>query len=290
MTDKEYQALVNDPRSLLLNRPVESSFPPGSTYKLVVAASGLEVGAINKDSKILDTGFIELGDVTFNNWYWLESQKTEGEIGIVRALARSNDTFFYRLGQMLGEEQIYKTSLEFGLGQKTGIELPHENVGLIPNADWKREKFGEVWYPGETLNMAIGQGYLLISPLQLNGMTNVFANGGKLLKPTLIKGNGGKVVKENFLKPETITSVEEGMYANTYGDGNVSYLFNNYKTKSAGKTGSAESGGEKPHSWYTAYAPYPDPKISLTIMFERVGHGSEVSAPVAKNIFNWYFH
>ena len=289
LTSTEYQALINNPSSLLLNRPIESSFPPGSTYKLVVAAAGIEVGAITKDSKILDTGFIQLGDVTFNNWLWLEKQKTEGELGIVRALARSNDTFFYRLGQMLGEEQIYKTSLDFGLGKPTGIELPNETAGLIPNAAWKEQKYGEVWYPGETLNMAIGQGYLLLSPTQLTSVTNVFANGGKLLRPTIIRGNGGKTIKENFLKPETIKSVQEGMYANTYGDGNVSFLFNNFKIHTAGKTGSAESGGDnQPHSWYTAYAPYEDPKISVTVMFERAGHGSEVSAPVVRNIFNYY--
>lgn len=289
-TRDEYQALINDPRSLLLNRPIESSFPPGSTYKLIVAAAGIEQGAITKDSKILDTGFIELGDVTFNNWLWLESQKTDGELGIVRALARSNDVFFYRLGQMLGEEQIFRSSLDFGLGRETGIELPNETLGLVPNAAWKKEKYGEVWYPGETLNMSIGQGYLLVSPLQLVNMTSVFANGGKLLKPTIIRGAGGEVVKENFLKPETIKSVQEGMYANTYDDGNAAYLFRNFKIHTAGKTGSAESGGEnRPHSWYTAYAPYEDPKIAVTVMFEKSGHGSEVSAPVVRNIFNYYF-
>ena len=190
---------------------------------------------------------------------------------------------------MLGEEQIYKTSLDFGLGKPTGIELPNETAGLIPNAAWKEQKYGEVWYPGETLNMAIGQGYLLLSPTQLTSVTNVFANGGKLLRPTIIRGNGGKTIKENFLKPETIKSVQEGMYANTYGDGNVSFLFNNFKIHTAGKTGSAESGGDnQSHSWYTAYAPYEDPKISVTVMFERAGHGSEVSAPVVRNIFNYY--
>lgn len=289
LTSSEYQTLINDPRSLLLNRPIESSFPPGSTYKLIVAAAGLEAGAINLDTKILDTGFIELGGVTFNNWYWLESQKTDGELGIVRALARSNDTFFYRLGEMLGDQKIYSASLDFGLGKKTGVELPNETLGLVPNSTWKKEKYGEIWYAGETLNMSIGQGYLLVSPIQLLSMTNVFANGGRLLKPTIIRGNGNKVIKENFLKPETIKSVQEGMYANTFGEGNVSYLFNNFKIHTAGKTGSAESGGDTAHSWYTAYAPYEDPKISVTVMFERAGHGSEVSAPVVRNIFNYYF-
>ncbi len=289
LSNTEYQNLVNDPRSLLLDRPVESSFPPGSTFKLIVAADGLETGKINKDTKILDTGFIQLGDVTFNNWLWLDHQKTEGEIGLVRAIARSNDTFFYKLGELLGEQSIYNEALQFGLASKTGVELPDETVGLVPNAAWKKTKFGEVWYPGETLNMSIGQGYLLVSPLQLNTMTTVFASGGKLFKPTIIRGSGGEVVRESFIKDENVKLVQEGMFNNTIGDGNVSYLFKNFKFQTAGKTGSAESGGEnKSHSWYTAYAPYQDPKIAVTVMFERAGHGSEVSAPVVRNIFNYY--
>lgn len=290
MTSEQFSALINDPGHLLLNRPISSSFPPGSTFKLVVGASGLESGVINKDTKINDTGFIQIGDITFNNWLWLDHQRTEGEINLVRAIARSNDTYFYRLGELLGEERIAKAARDFGFGEKTGVELPGETSGLVPDAKWKKEKFNQVWYPGETVNYAIGQGYLLTTPIQLNQMTATFANGGKIIKPTIVRGESGKVSKQDFIKPETLKLIQEGMYQNTVGDGNVAYLFSNFKIKTAGKTGSAESGGEnKSHSWYTAYAPFEQPKISVTVMFERAGHGSEISAPIVKSIFNWYF-
>jgi penicillin-binding protein 2 len=290
LSNESYLALVNHPGHLLLNRPVSSSFPPGSTFKLVVSAAGIETGKINKDTKITDTGFVTLDNITFNNWLWLGAQKTEGDIAMVRAIARSNDTYFYKLGQILGEETIATFAHQFGMGEKTGVQIIGETPGLVPTAEWKEKTFNQVWYPGETLNYAIGQGYLLVSPLQLNRMTMVFANGGKLLQPTILHNGEVLVTRSDFLKPESISVVREGMFQNTVGDGNVSYLFNSFRIKSAGKTGSAESGGEnKPHSWYTAYAPWEAPKVAVTVMFERAGHGSEISAPIVKSLFNWYF-
>lgn len=290
LTSEEYSNLVNDPGYLLLNRAIGSSYPPGSTFKLVMAAAGLETGTITKDTKINDTGFFTLGDVTFNNWLWTDHHQTEGEISIVRAISRSNDTFFYNLGYRLGVDNISKYSQEFGLGKKTGIELAGETAGLVPSRDWKEKTFNQIWFPGETINYSIGQGYLLISPLQLNQITTFFANGGKLIKPTLIHSSILNVVSEDLVKPENIAIVQEGMYQNTVGDGNVAYLFKNYNVKTAGKTGSAESGGEnKAHSWYTGYGPIDKPQLAITVMVERAGHGSEISAPLTKKIFEWWF-
>ena len=287
---RAYSDLINDPGHLLLNRAIGSSYPPASTFKLIVALSGLETGTINKDTKINDTGFFTLGDVVFNNWLWTDHRQIEGEISVVRAIARSNDTFFYNLGYRLGVDKIAEFSKNFGLGAKTGIELTGETLGLVPTRAWKEENFDQIWFPGETINYSIGQGYLLVSPLQLNQVTSVFANGGKLVAPTLTHNKPLKVVRENLGKAENIAIVQEGMYQNTVGDGNVSYLFQSFPIKTAGKTGSAESGGEnKSHSWYTGYAPFDTPKIAVTVMVERAGHGSEVSAPVVKNIFKWYF-
>jgi len=286
-----YQQLVDDPGHLLLNRAVSSAHPPGSTFKLIVAVAGLETGLVAKNTKILDTGFIQRGDVTFSNWLWLDHQKTEGEIGLVRAIARSNDTFFYLLGEKLGEERIAQFASLFGLGEKTGVELPGEAAGLVPTAAWKEKTYGEIWYPGETINYAIGQGYLQVTPIQLNQVTVILANGGTLIAPTLIHNGQMKTKAAVVTNPETLALVREGMYQNTVGDGNVSFLFNSYKIKTAGKTGTAESGDEnaKPHAWYTAFAPYEAPQIAVTVLVERVGHGSEVSAPATKKIFEWWF-
>lgn len=289
MTQSQYNLLVNNSNKPLLNRAIGASYPPGSTFKLVTAAAGLESGAITKNTKIVDTGFVKLGDQVFNNWLWLDSKRTDGSISIVRAIARSNDTFFYKLGQMVGEERIQQMAQTFLLGSFTGINLPGESKGLVPTEQWKLDTKGEVWFPGETLNLAIGQGDLLVSPLQLSLVTSVFANGGNLIKPTVLKTDDKEIISKDFVSSETIATIREGMFENTKGDGNVSYLFNNFKVRTAGKTGTAESGSERPHAWYTAFAPFEKPEIVVTVMVENAGHGSEVSAPATKEIFNWYF-
>lgn len=290
ISPNQYGDLINDPGHLLLNRAIESSYPPGSTFKLIMALAGLETNTITKDTKINDTGFFTLGDIVFNNWLWTDHHQTEGEINVIRAISRSNDTFFYNLGYKLGVDKISEYSKIFGLGQKTGVELSGETAGLVPTRDWKEKTFDQIWFPGETINYSIGQGYLLVSPIQLNQVTAAFANGGSLVKPTFNHNANAKVVRSNFAKPENIEIVKEGMYQNTVGDGNVSYLFRTFPLKNAGKTGSAESGGEnKSHSWYTGFAPFDNPKLAVTVMVERAGHGSEISAPVVKNIFKWYF-
>ena len=289
LTQKKYDDLINSRNNPLLNRAIGSAYPPGSTFKLVTAAAGLESGNINPSTTIVDTGFVKLGDQVFNNWYWLDERKTDGSINVIRALARSNDTFFYKLGQRIGEVKIQSMATEFLLGSFTGVNLPSETAGLVPTEQWKIDTKGEVWYPGETLNLAIGQGDLLVSPIQLSLVSSVFANGGNLVKPNILKIDKPEILKSKFLSDMTIKTVQSGMFENTKGDGNVSYLFNSFKPKTAGKTGTAESGRDRPHAWYTGYAPYENPEIVVTVMAEYAGHGSEVAAPATKEIFDWWF-
>ncbi len=289
LTSAAYSQLINNSGHPLLNRPIASSYPPGSTFKLFVGTAALENNTIAKETKITDTGFITLGDVTFNNWLWLESHKTDGDINIVRALARSNDTFFYKVGQSLGVDKIAAQAKEFGFGESTGIELPGETFGVTPTPKWKQDQIGQVWFPGDTINYAIGQGYMLSTPLQLARATAVFANGGKLVNATILKTDKPRVERENFLKPDNIETIRQGMYENTLGDGNVAFLFRNYRLKTAGKTGSAQAGGDYlPDAWYTGFAPFDNPQIVVTVMFERGGHGADLSAPLTKKIFDYY--
>ena len=289
LTQKTYDELISSKNKPLLNRAIGSAYPPGSTFKLVTAAAGLESGNINPSTTIVDTGFVKLGDQVFNNWYWLDNRKTDGAINVVRAIARSNDTFFYKLGRRIGEEKIQAMAKQFLFGSETGINLPSETAGLVPTEQWKIDTKGEIWYPGETLNLSIGQGDLLVSPLQLSLVSAVFANEGSIVKPNILKIDDPEIIKGKFLSDTTIKAVQSGMYENTRGDGNVSYLFNSFKPKTAGKTGTAESGRDRPHAWYTGYAPYENPEIVVTVMAEYAGHGSEVSAPATKEIFDWWF-
>lgn len=289
LTQKKYDELISSKNKPLLNRAIGSAYPPASTFKLITAAAGLESGNINPSTTIVDTGFVKLGDQVFNNWYWLDSRKTDGAINVVRAIARSNDTFFYKLGQRIGEVKIQDMARQFLLGSETGVNLPSETAGLVPTEQWKIDTKGEIWYPGETLNLSIGQGDLLVSPLQLSLVSATFANGGNIVKPNILKIDEPEILKGKFLSDTTIKAVQSGMYENTRGDGNVSYLFNSFKPKTAGKTGTAESGRDRPHAWYTGYAPYENPEIVVTVMAEYAGHGSEVSAPATKEIFGWWF-
>ena len=289
ISEQDYSSLINSSLKTLINRAIGASYPPGSTFKMVSATAGLETGTIKKDTKINDPGFITLGSHTFQNWLWIDHHQTEGQINVVRAIARSTDTFFYQLGQMLGEKPIQDWAKTFGLGKVTGIELPGEEAGLVPTDEWKLQTKKEPWYPGDTLNLSIGQGDLLVTPIQLSMITACFANGGKLLSPTILKDNGPNVIKDNFLKKDTIDAIREGLYQDNIGDGNVGWLFGNFKIPTAGKTGSAESGQVLPHAWYTAMAPYPNAKIVATVQVENAGHGSEISAPVVKQIFDWWF-
>jgi penicillin-binding protein 2 len=284
-----YNTLISSQTKPLINRAIGASYPPGSTFKIVSSVAGLESGTISPNTKIVDPGYVTLGNQVFKNWLWNDQRRTEGAINVVRALARSTDTFYYRLGQKMGEEPLIKYAQIFGLGKKTEIELPEEISGLVPTEEWKLKTKGEPWYPGETLNLSIGQGDLLVTPLQLAVVTLAVANGGKLVRPTIYKTKHANIIKQNFLKKVTIDTVKEGMYKNTVGDGNVGWLFAGFNTPSAGKTGTAESGQEMPHAWYTGYAPHPNAKIVATVMVEYAGHGSELCAPVVKDIFNWYF-
>lgn len=288
ISGKEYATLINDARNPLINRPIESSYPPGSTFKIITAISGLETGKISSKTVYEDTGKVTLGPITFNNWYFTQYGRKEGPVDVVKALQRSNDTFFYLSAPEIGEKNIQDFAFKFGLGSELGINLPGETTGLVPTEDWKWKVRNEPWYPGNTLNMAIGQGDLLTSPLQINSMTEVIANGGSLLKPTLVKNDPTQVLRSNIVGKENLELIKKGMEA-VVNTGGTAWPFFGFKIQTAGKTGTAESSSEKPHGWYTAFAPVEDPQLTVTVMLEKAGEGSNVAAPVAKDIMNWWF-
>ncbi len=288
LSEEEYQKLASDPNRPFINRSISSSYPPGSTFKLVTAAAGLETGKLSADTKILDTGFITLGDTTFKNWYFSQYGKTEGELEITRAIARSNDTFFFRVGQILGEKLLQDFAVAFGLGEKTGVNLIGEQKGLVPTENWKLENKGEPWFPGNTLNMAIGQGDLLTTPMQIAVFTSAIANGGKIIQPQILKTDAAVINKENFVKEENLKLIREGM-RKAAETGGTAWPFFDFKVATAGKTGTSEVPSGKPHAWFTAFAPYEKPEIVVTVLVEHGGEGSNVAAPVVRKILEEYF-
>lgn len=300
--NQQVKTYFEDSHAPLLNRVTAGTYPPGSTFKIVTALSGLENQAIDAKTQFEDTGVVNLGPFSFSNWYFSQYGRTEGWVDIVKALKRSNDTYFYKVGAILGVEKMAQTAKKLGFGRELGIDIPGETAGLIPSSKWKQDNFSQPWYPGDDLHMAIGQGFVLATPLQVLNQTAVVANGGKSYSPHLVKritSPSGDLITEKVphingsaeFKLENIRLVQAGM-AEVNKPGGTAWPFFDFSVPSAGKTGTAEFGDSKnrTHAWYTAYAPFDSPKIALVVLVEAGGEGSNTAAPIAKQIFTWFFN
>jgi len=270
----------------LINRAISGRYSPGSVFKIVLATAGLESGVIDKNTEIEDKGTLIVGDYSYRTW----SGVSDGMVNIVKAIKRSNDIFFYTLGERLGLERIDTWAKKYGYGSKTGVELVGELEGIVPNENWKKQVKGESWFLGDTYHLSIGQGGLSITPLQVNQMTNIIANGGKKCKMSILKDT--KVECENLgIKKENVETVVEGMKVACKSGGTAWPLFN-FKTEIACKTGTAEvgDGSKDTQAWLTAFAPADDPEISITVLVERGGEGSDVAAPIVGDILKEWFN
>lgn len=299
ITSAEYSALLNDANRPLFNRVIAGEYPPGSTFKPMMAAAALQEKVISPTRRIADSGSINVGGWVFVDW------KAHGEVDLVKAIAQSCNVYFYTVGggygdiSGLGGERIKKYANLFGMGNPTGIDIPGEKSGLIPDENWKREVKDEPWYIGDTYHMSIGQGDVLATPLQIANYTAAVANGGTLYEPHLvdkildIDGNvvreiEPKVIGKDFIDAENIAWVQKGMRENVVSGSGMS--ISALDVESAGKTGTAQyAGNQKSHAWYTVYAPYKNPEIVMAIMIEGGGEGHLASVPIAKNILHWYF-
>jgi penicillin-binding protein 2 len=214
-------------------------------------------------------------------------------VDIVKAIKRSNDIFFYKAGEKTGVEKIKKWAEIFGLGKITGVGLD-EKEGLIPSPFWKEETVKDRWYLGDTYNLSIGQGYVGVTPLQMTVMTSVFANGGYLCKPELLKVQSSKFKVQNCKKlsisDKTINLIREGM-KEACSTGGTGWPLFDFKVQTACKTGTAETPDKtgQPHAWITVFAPYENPEIALTVLVEEGGQGSDVTGPISKELLKTYF-
>lgn len=318
----QYEALLQDQSRPLFNRAIAGAYPPGSIYKIVTSAAGFQSGKLTASTRIEDTGVITLGQFRFPNWLYLSQGRTEGEMDVVKALKRSNDIFYYRVGEWVGADYLAQVAKRWGLGKKTGIDLPGEVAGLVPDSKWKEKVKDEVWYPGDTYHVAIGQGDNLETPIQLNVISAAVANKGHAFKPYIVQKvitKEGKVLKTNLpqkflddlLDQRQMQLIRQGMKAacedNPPGTGWPFFDFGitQYeKTADATqaaqvkkrievgcKTGTAEFGHpqNKTHAWFTVFAPYENPEIVMTVLLEAGGEGSNVAAPVAKEVLEKYF-
>lgn len=312
--DHEVQRLLTDTVNRpLFNRAISGEYPPGSIFKLVTAMAGLEEGNVTALTTVDDTGEIKIGDYRYGNWYFDQYGRTEGLIGLTRAIARSNDIFFYKVGEWVGPDRLAEYAKKFGLGTETGVDIPGEADGLIPNPSWKLRQIGERWFLGDTYHTAIGQGDVLITPIQGAAMASAIVSG-KWCTPHVAK-NDHSICRDIGLTDEYYALVMEGMVG-VCSSGGTAFPFFDWNAKGAPatvacKTGTAQHGGEKtkPHAWIVVAGPIIMPsepeggtgeqghqldmesekRIVLLVMLEEAGEGSAEAGPVAKRILERWF-
>ena len=313
ISGEDWKKLTANTLCPLQNRAIAGQYPPGSTYKLVVAAAALEEGLITEDTEIFCDGTYPMGDRTFRCW----QKGGHGTVDLHRAIVESCDVYFYHLGEMLGVDKLAEYAEQFGFGSGTGISLPGEKGGLVPTKRWKLKRFGEPWQKGETTSLSIGQGFALVTPLQLIRAYCAVANGGVLYKPRLVKRierEDGQTVSEFLPVTERILPISKknidilrdalwGVVNEPHGTG---WALKREERDVCGKTGTAqvismkedeeEKEGEddvqyrhRDHALFVCFAPYEDPQIAVLVVVEHGGHGGSAAAPIARKIIDQFF-
>ncbi len=286
MLEKEWQALHNKEQSFL-NRALQG-YPPGSTFKMVTSAAAMGSGKFSPYSIIYTSDSIYVGGMSFN-----EHSGGFGSIGFRSALAYSSNTFFYRVGMIIGHAEIAKWAYKLGLGGKNLnlLGVPATYNGLIPTEEDKRRIYNDAWYLGDTITMAIGQGLVLVTPLELAASVAAIANGGKQVKPHLLADQTNSPEMKPIptgLKPEYVSAIKEGMIDVVYY-GTARSLNDGTIPLTGGKTGTSELIGQRSHSLYVGFGPAEQSKIAIAVIVENGGYGSVSAAPVAKQVFQTYF-
>jgi len=302
ITKQDWQAIALDKAHPLQNRVIQGRYPPGSTFKIVSALKGLELGMINERTTFSCRGGFPYGGRVFRCW----KKGGHGSVSIHRAIVESCDVFFYNLGLRLGVDRIHEMSDIIGLGRVTGIDLPGEKDGLVPSTEWKKKTYGQPWFEGETVSVSIGQGAVWLTPAQLVQLASFVANEGINYKPHIVNrivSPEGKVLKtfepvinaNVKLKKDTIRLVKEGMKGVVNEGSGTAYGSRLENVSMSGKTGTAQSVGEKgrnlgDHAWFIAYAPSDNPSVAISVLVEYGGHGSSAAAPVAKMVTDRMFN
>lgn len=294
-----WAALNKHPRRPLLNRPIQSVYPPGSVWKLVVAGNALHDGFVTPARTYFCGGEYKLGSVTFRCW----KKGGHGTVNLLKSLIESCDVYYYQVGEKLGVDRMSKYAFASGFGVLTGIDLPSENPGLVPTRDWKRRRFNEPWHGGENLNMSIGQGFTLAQPLQVARYYAALLNGGRILKPNLVRSDtpivqGELPLAENY-RQLLLTSMVETV---EHGSGTARRI-RRHDAQIGGKTGTAQvvSIGKirkkthempylhRDHAWLATWGRKDGHEYVVVVMVEHGGHGGETAGPIVKSIYEYLF-
>jgi penicillin-binding protein 2 len=302
-----YQALITDKLRPLQNRAIQGRYSPGSTFKLVVATAALEEGLVTPSFRVNCPG----GANFYGRWFQCHLKGGHGSVDMRHAIEKSCNVYFYTLGNMLGVDRIHKWAVNLGLHGRSGIDLPNEQDSLVPSSEWKKQRTGERWYPGETISVAIGQGQNSVTPMGLAVMMSTLANGGTRLVPRLVKaideGSGWKNVpppsnpySPSRFKPETLQAIHDGLWLAVNGAGTARRARIEGRDV-AGKTGTAQvislqgreraRGSEKDlrdHGWFVFMAPRDNPELAGVVFAEHSEHGY-LAAPIAKHVIETYY-
>lgn len=294
ISSDEWMSLSHDKKRPMLNRALQSQYPPGSIFKIITAIAALEEGVITPDTKIDCRGGISYGRWHFGCW------RKHGSVSLHRAMVESCDVYFYEIGRRVGIDKIYDYATSFGLGKETGLRLVKERKGLIPNARWKQDEKGQPWYLGDTFNTAIGQGYVSVTPLQMAVMIAAIANGGNLYKPTLIKNPIPILLGKAKVKPETLEIIKKALSGVVNEASGTGWSAKSPIVSIGGKTGTAQVVAErsgrylsekfKDHAWFVAFAPVEKPEIAVTVFVEHGGTGGATAAPIARKVIEKYIN
>lgn len=317
ISNEEWQSYSQNKSYPLLNKAIQSAYEPGSIFKMVTAVAGLESGNITLTERINDTGVYKKYGTDWKCWYYTDYHTGHGYLNVIGAIQKSCNFYFYETADRMGIDTLDKYAKYFGLGVKTGIELPSEVSGILASKEYAKS-INSSWNPGDTINAAIGQGYNKFTPLQMTKYISMIANGGKNVDVSIVKAiqnpDGTEVSKEEIdafvnqrlgisndeqsedlqLNSEYLNAVKEGMRSVTSGEAGTAYVrFKDFDIEVGGKTGSAEAGqdengGDIVNAWFAAFAPYDDPEIAVVVMVENGGHGN-YTAEAVRNIMAEYF-
>ncbi|MBF0236574.1 MAG: penicillin-binding protein 2 [SAR324 cluster bacterium] len=305
---RNWNRMINNPDNPLENKVIQGQYPPGSAFKVITAYAGLDQKVINEHSTYTCNGFyyIKGRQTPFKCWRW--KLGGHGTVNLKDAIKGSCNVYFYHVAQELGIEKLHDYATKFKLGNTIGLRLPHEKEGIIPNEEWKLRVHGERWYAGETPPIGIGQGYLLVTPLQMMNVVNIIANNGIWIPPKLIldQENGPQPQSLEF-NPNYLALIREGMEAAVNEVGGTARVsrFSNFRI--AGKTATVQVIGHtnmskkleeseeieeiyQNHAWFIAFGPVEDPQIGVTVLVEHGGAGSSGAGPIARKIFEFYIN
>ena len=277
VSSREWKEIMEDRDKPMLDRSIAGVYPPASTFKALVALAALEEGVVTPETTFFCPGALKLPSRTFRCW----RRSGHGSLNLTGALQHSCDVYFYQVGMKLGIDRLLKWAGKFGLGVPTGIDLPGEAGGNIAGPEWKRNRLKENWYQGDTINYSIGQGFLLLTPIQIARIYAAIANGGYLVSPHLVASDYQKPTGIG-LRPEKLAVVQKGLdYVVSRGTGARAGRFG---ISVAGKTGTAQNAHGRDHALFAGYAPADKPQYVAVAMVEAGEHGSSVASPIVGEV------